>query len=79
MIRFLIVLLGILVARLMWLQFTKRPTQPRVTGRRPRAEYGGKVVGCVRCALHVPQDRAVNRRGKTYCSPSCASAGPATG
>ena len=78
MIRFLQVLLGIVLIRLLWSifrGFASRGSSKRAAGDVPRAEYRGEVVGCERCDLHVPRKRAVTRRGRTFCSTACARGG----
>ena len=85
MIRFLQVLLGVILVRLLWTMFRsararhaagRTTADPGPAGRIPGADYRGEVVGCERCGLHVPKPRAVNFAGRTFCSRACAGAGP---
>ena len=83
MVRFLQILLALFAARLVWRvvrALFSRPagrTAGRTAGPPPTraggAELRGRVVGCERCDLHVPEERAVIRDGRTFCSEACAS------
>lgn len=76
MIRFLQILLAFLVVRVLWgfvRSLFKRPADPVPPPRTGRTEERGRVVACERCDLHVPEERAVVREGRTFCSESCAA------
>ena len=78
MTRFLQILLALIAARLVWKRvrgLLNRPENPHATSA-DRAEKRGRVVGCERCDLHVPEERAVFRNGRTFCSEACAAANP---
>lgn len=78
MIRFLQILLAFLVVRILWgfvRSLFRRPEEPVPPPRPGRTEQRGRVVGCERCGLHVPEERAVARDGRTFCSADCAAAG----
>ena len=79
--RFLQVLLAFVVVRILWglirALFKRSPDPappPRAGPRTGRTEERGRVVACERCDLHVPEERAVVRDGRTFCSDACASA-----
>ena len=79
MVRFLQILLALFAARLVWRVVRALFSRPagRTAGPPPTraggAELRGRVVGCERCDLHVPEERAVIRDGRTFCSEACAS------
>ncbi len=50
---------------------------PRAPEDRPR-EVTGKLVRCVRCGVHLPQERAILDGGQAYCGESCRAKAPAT-
>jgi hypothetical protein len=78
MIRFLQILLAFVVVRVLWgfiRSLVKRPADPVPRPRAGRTEERGRVVACARCDLHVPEERAVARDGRTFCSDACAAAG----
>ena len=75
MIRFLQILLAFVVVRILWgfvRSLFRRPENPVPPPRAGRTEERGRVVGCERCGLHVPEERAVVRDGRTFCSDACA-------
>ncbi len=75
MARFLQILLALIAARVVWKvvrALFSRPASPPPTSS-GGAELRGRVVGCERCDLHVPEERAVIRDGRTFCSAACAS------
>ena len=79
MVRFLQILLAVIAVRVVWrvvrALFSRpasRPASPPPTSA-GGAELRGRVVGCERCDLHVPEERAVVRDGRTFCSEACAS------
>lgn len=77
MIRFLQILLAFLVVRVLWgliRGLFNKPANPVPPPRARRTEERGRVVGCERCDLHVPEERAVVRDGRTFCSETCAAA-----
>ena len=78
MIRLLQILVAFVVVRVLWglvrSLFTK-PANPTPGPRAGMTEERGRVVGCERCDLHVPEERAVVRNGRTFCSAACAVAG----
>ena len=77
MVRFLQILLALFAARLVWKvvrALFSRPKSPPPTSA-GGAELRGRVVGCERCDLHVPEERAVIRDGRTFCSEACANSG----
>lgn len=76
MTRFLLILLALIGARVIWKLvqgLLGRPAPPPAASA-GRAEQRGRVVGCERCDLHVPEERAVARDGRTFCSDACAAA-----
>ncbi len=78
MIRFLQILLAVVTARVVWKvvrRLFSRPADPVPPAGTGRAEQRGRVVGCERCDLYVPEERAVVRDGRTFCSADCAEAG----
>lgn len=77
MIRFLQILLAFVVVRVLWgllRSFFRKPANPVSPPPAGRTEHRGRVVGCDRCDLHVPEERAVVRDGRTFCSETCAAA-----
>ncbi len=46
------------------------PPQPRVPTDPPKP-VTGKLVRCVRCGVHLPQERAILDDGQVYCGESC--------
>ena len=77
MVRFLQILLAVIAARVVWKvvrALFSRPASPPPTSA-GGAELRGRVVGCERCDLHVPEERAVVRGGRTFCSEACADPG----
>ena len=81
MVRFLQILLALFAARLVWKVVRALFSRPKSPPASPPptsaggAELRGRVVGCERCDLHVPEERAVIRDGRTFCSEACADAG----
>lgn len=86
MVRFLLLLLGLFFARLLWgaarLLLAGRRAE-RVAGGASGAspgsapsgtEFRGAVVRCEQCDLHVPEQRAVTDGGRTFCSEACRAA-----
>ena len=79
MVRFLQILLALIAARLVWRVVRALFSRPKSPSASPPptsaggAELRGRVVGCERCDLHVPEERAVVRDGRTFCSEACAS------
>ena len=76
-VRFLQILLAFVVVRILWgfvRALFRRPENPVPPPRTGRTEERGRVVACERCDLHVPEERAVVRDGRTYCSADCATA-----
>lgn len=78
MIRFLQILLAFVVVRVLWgliRGLFSKPANPVPPPRAGRTEERGSLVGCERCDLHVPEERAVARDGRTFCSDACAASG----
>ena len=75
MIRLLQILLALLAVRVVWGVFRAlaRPRRSEVRPGSGKAELRGEVVRCERCDLHVPEERAVIRGGRTFCSADCAA------
>ena len=74
-VRFLQVLLAFVVVRILWgliRALFKRSPDPAPPPRAGSTEERGRVVACERCDLHVPEERAVVRDGRTFCSDTCA-------
>ena len=80
MIRLILILLAALAVRVVWKIvrsfLAQRPKE--FSARRGKTELRGAVVGCDRCGLHVPEDRALTRGSRTFCSEACAG-GPEAG
>lgn len=76
MIRLLQILLAVLAVRVVWgvvrALVSRRPGEFRAEPG--KAELRGEVVRCERCELHVPEERAVIRDGRTFCSADCGAA-----
>ena len=74
MIRFLQILLAFVVVRILWglIRSLFKRSQDPAPPRAGRTEERGRVVACERCDLHVPEERAVVRDGRTFCSDACA-------
>ncbi|MDE2972458.1 MAG: PP0621 family protein [Acidobacteriota bacterium] len=75
--RFLQILVAFVVVRILWgliRSLFSKPANPTSAGPTGRTEQRGRVVGCERCGLHVPEERAVVRDGRTFCSNACAAA-----
>ncbi|MXW38078.1 MAG: hypothetical protein F4Y20_02290 [Acidobacteria bacterium] len=79
-VRFLQILVAFVVVRILWgliralFKRSEAPVPPPRTGPRTgRTEERGRVVACERCDLHVPEERAVVRDGRTFCSDTCAA------
>ena len=75
MTRFLQILLALIAVRVLWKLargLFSRPANPPAASA-GRAEQRGRVLGCARCELHVPEERALVRDGRTFCSQACAS------
>lgn len=75
MTRFLQILLALIAVRVIWKLVRGlfgRPAPPPAASA-GGAEQRGRVVGCERCDLHVPEERAVVRDGRTFCSETCAA------
>ena len=79
MTRFLQILLALVAARLVWRLVRGLFSRPAKPPPAPvgRFEDRGLVVGCERCDLYVPEERAVVRDGRTFCSEDCAGAAAA--
>ncbi len=81
MVRFLQILLAVIAVRVVWRvarALFSRPASPPASPPPTSAggaELRGRVVGCERCDLHVPEERAVVRDGRTFCSAACADSG----
>lgn len=73
--RFLQILVAFVVVRILWgliRALFKRSLDPVPPPRAGKTEERGRVVGCERCDLHVPEERAVVTDGRTFCSDACA-------
>ncbi len=73
--RFLQILLAFVVVRIVWglvRSLFGKPASPPRAAPTGTTEERGRVVACERCDLHVPEERAVVRDGRTYCSDGCA-------
>lgn len=89
MVRFLLLLLGLFFARILWgaaRLFLAGRRSERVSGGGPGpagssapsgTEFRGAVVRCEQCDLHVPEQRAVTDGGRTFCSDACRAAAEA--
>ena len=61
-----ILLLVIPVLLIWWiLRLLRNPTPSVTRQNKPRVE---NMVACEKCGLHVPENEAVTRNGKFYCS-----------
>ena len=58
-------------------QIGSTPPQPRVPTDSPKP-VTGKLVRCVRCGVHLPQERAILNDGQAYCGESCRAEAEAT-
>lgn len=77
MLRFLQILLAVVVVRILWglvRSLFGRPANPVPPPRAGGTEQRGRVVRCERCDLHVPEERATVRGGRTFCSADCSAA-----
>ena len=76
MVRFLQVLLALVAARILWKLWRGRAQHQQQVrpGAGGGAEARGRVIGCARCDLHIPEERAVVRDGRSFCSDACAAA-----
>lgn len=75
MIRFLQILVAFVVVRILWgliRSLFRKPASPPRAASTGKTEQRGRVVGCERCGLHVPEERTVVRDGRTFCSDACA-------
>ena len=75
-VRFLQILIAFVVVRILWgliRSLFSKPASPPRAAPTGRTEQRGEVVGCERCDLHVPKERAVVRDGRTFCSETCAA------
>lgn len=76
-IRFLQILFALVVVRVLWRlvrSFFFKPADPVAAPQTGRTDERGRVVPCERCDLHVPEERAVVRDGRTFCSDACVTA-----
>lgn len=61
-----ILLLVVPVLLIWWILRLLRSSSPAAAGKtEPRVE---NMVACAKCGLHVPENEAVSRDGKFYCS-----------
>ena len=75
-VRFLQILVAFVVVRILWgliRTLFSKPASPPRAGPAGKTEERGRVVACERCDLHVPEERAVVRDGRTFCSDACAA------
>ncbi len=55
------------IAYLVLKNFLRQVRQRAPAVSRRRSDFT-KVLRCQRCGIHVPEDEAVHREGKVYCS-----------
>ncbi|MDE2712404.1 MAG: PP0621 family protein [Acidobacteriota bacterium] len=75
-VRFLQILVAFVVVRILWgliRALFATPARPPRAGPAGETEERGRVVACQRCDLHVLEERAVARDGRTFCSDACAA------
>lgn len=62
----------ILIALAVWLGFAlfKKMRKPKASLEQD-VSANKKMLGCCVCRVHVPQEEAIIRNGKVYCSQDC--------
>lgn len=63
-VRILIILVVIWIA----VQLIKRAFLPRPSTKNGQEVHSTRMIPCVVCGVHVPENQAVTQSGKVYCS-----------
>lgn len=69
----------IIIGLIIWFlyrAFQRMLEKPRSTETPKRPLTSQDMVKCAHCGIHIPRDEALERDGKSYCSPEHRDAGP---